>query len=72
MIPHHWKLYITEKINHSNRIDCPKYLNKNQPLFRPKSHMTAELYLVYILGIQENWQNWKKNPQTTGIHRKYF
>ena len=23
--------------------------------------MTAELYLVYILGIQANWDNWEKN-----------
>ena len=23
--------------------------------------MTAELYLVYTLGIQANWENWKKN-----------
>ena len=53
--------YTSEKINHSNRIGCPKYLNKNQALFRHKSHITAELYLVYILGIQTNWENWKKN-----------
>ena len=34
-----------------------KYLNKNQALFRHKSHMAAELYLIYILGIQANWEN---------------
>ena len=27
--------------------------------------MTGELYLVYILDIQANWENWKKTPQTT-------
>ena len=64
--------YTSEKINHSNRIDCPKYLNKNQALFRHKSHMTAELYLVYILGIQANWENWKKIPQTTWDTQKIF
>ena len=64
--------YTSEKNNHSDRIDCPKYLNKNQALFRHKSHMTAELYLVYILGIQANWKNWKKHPKQPGIHRKYF
>ena len=59
--------YTSEKINHSNRIDCPKYLNKNQALFRHKSHMTAELYLVYILSIQANWENWEKNtPNNLG------
>ena len=25
--------------------------------------MTAELCLVYILGIQANWENWRKIPQ---------
>ena len=53
--------YTSEKINHSNTIDCPKYLNKNQALFRHKSHMIAELCLIYIFGIQTNWENWKKN-----------
>ena len=60
--------YTSDKINHSNRIDCPKY----QTLFRHKSHMTAELYLVYISGIQTNWKNWKKYPKQPGIHRKHF
>ena len=64
--------YTSEKINHSNRIDCPKYLNKNQALFRHKSHMTAELYLIYILGIQANWENWKKIPQTIWDTQKIF
>ena len=59
--------YASEKINHSNRIDCPKYLNKNQALLRHKSHVIAVLYLVYILGIQANWENWKKNtPNNLG------
>ena len=52
--------YTSEQINDSNRIDCSKYLNKNQALFRHKSHMIAELCLIYILGIQTNWENWKK------------
>ena len=57
--------YTSEKI--SNRIDCPKYLDKNQALFRHKSHMIAELYLVCILGIQANWENRKKNtPNNLG------
>ena len=34
--------------------------------------MTAELYLVYILGIQANWENWKKIPQTTKDTQKIF
>ena len=34
--------------------------------------MTAELYLVYILDIQANWENWKKYPKQPGTHRKYF
>ena len=57
--------YTSQKINHSNRIDCPKYLSKIQALFRHKSHITTGLYLVYILAIQANWQNWKQTPQTT-------
>ena len=34
--------------------------------------MTAELYLIYILGIQANWENWKKIPQTTWDTQKIF
>ena len=57
--------YTSEKI--SNRIDCPKYLDKNQALFRHKSQMIAELYLVCILGIQANWENRKTNtPNNLG------
>ena len=50
----------------------PEYLNKNQALFRHKSDMTAELYLVYILGIQANWENWEKKTQTTWDTQKIF
>ena len=64
--------YTSENINHSNWTDCPKYLNKNQALFRHKNYMTAELYLVYILGIEANWENWKKIPQTTWDTQKIF
>ena len=32
--------------------------------------MTAELYLVYILGIQANWENWKKNTPNNLGHRE--
>ena len=64
--------YTSENINHSNWTDCPKYLNKNQALFRHKNYMTAELYLVYILGIQVNLENWKKIPQTTWDTQKIF
>ena len=65
--------YTSEKINHSNGIDCPKYLNKNQALFRHKTHMTAELCLVHILGIQANWEIWrKKKPQTTWDTQNIF
>ena len=63
--------YTSQKINHGNRIDCPKYLNKTQALFRHKSHMTAELYWVYILSIQANWKKWKKKTKQPRIHRKY-
>ena len=58
--------YTSEKISHSNRIDCAKYLNKNQALFRHKSHMTAELYMVCISGIQANWENWKNTQKILG------
>ena len=30
--------YPSEKIDHNNRIDYPKYLNRNQALFERKSH----------------------------------
>ena len=36
--------YASEKINHSNRIDCPKYLNKNQALCRHDSWVILGLY----------------------------
>ena len=64
--------YTSEKINHNNRSDFPKHLNRNQALFRHKSHMTADLYLVYILGIRANWENWKRKPQTTWDTQKIF
>ena len=34
--------------------------------------MTAELYLVYILAIQANWENWEKIPQTTWDTQRIF
>ena len=56
--------YTSAKINHNERIDCPKYLNKNQALFRREIQMRAESYLVYeILGIQATWKNWTQIPQ---------
>ena len=36
--------YTSVKINHSNRIDCPKYLNKNQALCRHDSWVILGLY----------------------------
>ena len=64
--------YTAKKIHHSKKIDCPKYHNRYQALFRHKSHMTAKLYLVYILSIQASWENWKKTPQTTWDTQKIF
>ena len=58
--------YLSGKTNHNNRIDFPKYLNKNKALFKHKNHMMVELYLLYcILGIQATWRNWNQIPQTS-------
>ena len=35
--------------------------------------MTAKLYLVYILSIQANWENWEKNiPNNLGYTENIF
>ena len=47
--------YTSEKIDHNNRIDCPKYLNGNQTLFEhaKKPYDGWDIYLLYsILDIQ--------------------
>ena len=58
--------YTLQKINHNNRIDCPKYLNKNQALFRHKSQMTDELYFMFWAFRQpgKTGHNWPPTPNS--------
>ena len=62
--------YTSEKVNHSNRIDCSKYLNKNQALLRHKVQLSYTWFIFWAF--RQTGKTGKKIPQTTWDTQKIF